>query len=552
MPIIQRAIGGAGTGKTRLILDRLSAAKREMRLSVDEIGFCTFTRAGRQEIADRAAEAWCVDVEALTGGWFRTAHSIAYRQCGIEEGQLIQGKDGDDWMSMVLGGTVNTRIDSRGEKTYVAGGDDTIPIALRAWELARSTVKPLSHIVEAMVAAGEPCPSYREIESVIEKYERGKRTEGKVDYTDMIAKFAGVKFGLLGPEMVEPSGEAPENLRILAIDEAQDSSALVDLVCRRLAYSGRTERIWLCGDPYQSIHGFAGGDYRHFLTWDAAESVMPQSFRCPDNVLRLGERCLRRMLSGYRDRGILPASHEGSVSSATCAEDAISRLPTGESTLILGRCAFSLAEYEAVLASRGIPHCWIDKTHGVASLSAYQALWSLQHGQVATGEGWGNAVSMMGVNSKEFGPILARGEKAAWTSGRRTQIDLIRPTDEDLAMAGAEPALVSLVREGRWHLAMEAKHRERTEQWLRTATKHGPDVASNPTVKLSTIHGAKGLEAENVILSSITSPRIERARMNLPESHDEECRIEYVAVTRARRNFIYVQDGFRYRMELPV
>lgn len=81
---------------------------------------------------------------------------------------------------------------------------------------------------------------------------------------------------------------------------------------------------------------------------------------------------------------------------------------------------------------------------------------------------------------------------------------------------------------------------------------HGPDIASDPPVKLSTIHGAKGLEAENVILSSITSPRVERARINVAESHDEECRIEYVAVTRARRNFIYVEDGLRYRMELPV
>lgn len=553
MPQIERAIGGAGTGKTRLILDRLSQARREMRLSVDEIGFATFTRAGRAEIAERAAEAWSVDVEALTGtGWFRTAHSIAYRQCGIEEGQLIQGKEGDSWMSDALGGKVNTRVDSRGEKTYISDGDGTIQSALRAWELARSTVRPLSHVVEMLIRTGCSTVPYGDISAVISKYERAKRIDGRVDYTDMIAGFAGVKFNIDGPEMVDPTGEPPESLRILAIDEAQDSSALVDLVCKRLASSKSIERIWLCGDPYQSIHGFAGGDYRHFLAWDAVESIMPQSYRCPESIMQLGERCLRRMMSGYRDRGIKPAGHDGSVATASCVEEAISRISGGSSSLILGRCAYSLAEYESCLKSRDIPHCWIDKGHGAVSVSGYTALWRLQNGEVASGDDWANAVSMMTVNSKEFGPLLARGEKAAWGDGRRKDIDLIYPEDERMRIAGAEDSLISLIRQGRWHYAMEPKHKERAEQWLRTATKHGPDVASNPPIKLSTIHGAKGLEADNVILSSVTSPRIEDARLNSAESHDEECRIEYVAVTRARRNLIYVQDGYRYRMELPI
>lgn len=549
---VERAIGGAGTGKTRLILDRLSQAKKELRLSVDEIGFCTFTRAGRQEIAERASEAWCVDVESLP--WFRTAHSIAYRQCGIEDGQLIQGKEGDIWLSDALGGRINVKIDSRGEKTYVADGDDSIPTAMRAWELARSTLSPLRSVVSGMMSSLESSYlPYEDVLKIVKKYEQRKRIDGRVDYTDMIARFAGVRFGVDGPERVEPMGDVPENLRIIAIDEAQDSSALVDLVCRRLAYGGKVERVWLCGDPYQSIHGFAGGNYRHFMSWDAEESIMPQSYRCPDAVLRLGERCLSRMKSGYRDRKIKPASHDGSVTVCGSVSEAISRVSLQSSFLILGRCAYSLDEYEAQLISRGIPHCWLDKGHAAGSVSAYQSLWALQNGEVATGEGWGEAIKMISVNSKDHGPLLARGEKAAWEKGQRKDVDLIRPTDEDMKnMAGAEPALIKMIREGRWHLAIDARHRDKAEQWLRSATKHGPDVASDPPVKLSTIHGAKGLEADNVIVSSVTSPRVERSRMSIDESHDEECRIEYVAVTRARRKLLYVQDGCRYRMELPV
>lgn len=554
MAKIERAIGGAGTGKTRLILDRLTQAKRELRLGVEEIGFCTFTRAGRAEIAERAAAEWGVDSEVLTkDGWFRTAHSIAHRLVGVEDGQLLQGKTGDEWISKALGGTVNTRIDSRGERTYVSGGDDTIPMSLRAWELARSMVCPMRLVVERWASAGDPCPTIEEMSYVIEQYERAKKRDGRLDFTDMIAMFAGVKFHVYGsPENVHPVGESPEHLRILAIDEAQDSSALVDRVCKRLAASDTIERIWITGDPYQSIHGFAGGDYRHFLAWDADESIMPQSYRCPSNVLELGEACLRQMMSGYRHRKIRPASHAGTVQSVPSAAEALSRLDRSTSALILGRCAYSLAEYEDSLIERDIPYCWIDKVHGEAALSGYAALWAIQNGSVTSGEGWANAVAMLGVNSKEHGPLLARGEKAAWQDGRRSDIELIRPTPDDLAMAGAEPALVSLIQRGQWHLAVEPKSRDRAEKWLRTATKYGPESASNPNVKLSTIHGAKGLEADTVIMSSITSPRIERARANSPEVHDEECRIAYVAVTRARRNFIRVEDGFNYRMELPL
>lgn len=50
---IERTIGGAGTGKTRLILDRLSQAKKELKLGVGEIGFCTFTRGQERDRCSR-------------------------------------------------------------------------------------------------------------------------------------------------------------------------------------------------------------------------------------------------------------------------------------------------------------------------------------------------------------------------------------------------------------------------------------------------------------------------------------------------------------------
>jgi len=837
MAYVERAIGGAGTGKTRLILDRLSAARRELGLGVHEIGFCTFTRAGRAEIAGRAAGEWGVDVDALTGhGWFKTAHAIAYKQAGVEEGQLIQGKDGDKFVSDSVGGVISTRIDGRGERQYIAGegGDQSIPQALKAWELARSKMTSVATILSRWELCGEQTPSISEARRTIEKYENAKRAHGMLDFTDVIAKFAGVRYTVDGPYRIEPEGEVPEGLRVLAIDEAQDSSTLVDMVCKRLAASPTIERIWICGDPYQcqpagtpvltlsgykniedldpavdrlvtfnrresrfpgsgsefeiasrevdssslieitladgtkhvctdnhkwvartrgrkgtyatylmakgvrwrvgtvqvfagkpsekngsfrlkmrmnqeaadaawilkifdtdrdarcyeqivscrygipqvtfrppcgvrtnldegyieqvfnslgdltkngleclrghclspehpmcrkadrckngpmasrlihaanlipgihrvpkmgekkkcewvdivscrrlppgkptrvwsmnvqqnntyvtqggvvtgnSIHSFAGGDYTHFMSWEAQESTMQRSYRCPRRVLDLGEACLRQMTKGYRDRKIQHAGHDGTVSRVGSAEEALSRLSANTSALILGRCAFALEEYELILKAKNLPYLWIDKTSGSSTLSGYAALWGLQNGRTISGDDWANAVQAIAVKSGDFGELLVRGTKTAWKSGKMSHVDLIRPVAEDYELIGVTPALAGLIAEGRWHLAIEAKAADRARLWLDTANRYGEEIATNPPIRLSTIHGAKGLEADTVILSSITSPSVERARNALPELHDEECRVAYVAVTRAKQDFMLVDDGYRYRMELPL
>ena len=551
---VERHIGGPGTGKTRLILDRLSEAKKELGLSVDEIGLCTFTRAGRQELSERAAAEWGCDPETLTkSGWFRTAHSVAHRQMEVEEGQLLEGADGAAWIGEAVGGSVVTKFDAKSrESSYVsADGDRTLTLALAGWDLARANMTSLGSIFERWARAGEPVPDDAAARRYVEKYEHAKRLEGRFDFTDLVARFAGVRFTIRGPEFVEPEGDVPAGIRALAIDEAQDSSVLVDRVCRRLAESPSIERVFLSGDTYQSIYSFNGSDYRLFLAWEAQESVMPRSYRCPPQVMELGERCIRMMRRGYRDRRIQPADHVGRVYRASSPIQAIEAIGGDETVLILGRCGFALSEYEEILRNKGVPYTWIDRVGSVAEMSGYSCLWNLQHGKVVHHDDWRNAIAMIPATDKDRGAFLVRGEKEAWKKGLRSSVDFIRPTDEDLELAGVTPTFATIIREGRWPAFLDKSHSKKAIRWSDSAKKFGAETACNPKVRLSTIHGAKGCEGDVVILSTISSPAVERSKAAVEELHDEECRVNYVAVTRARRDLWIVGDGGRYSLDIP-
>ncbi len=102
------------------------------------LGFSSFTRAARSEAASRAAAAWGVSADDLSGqGWFRTAHSVAYRVLGVSKGEILGGsKDDDKWVSEAVGSDVAYSMsedDDGGVSLYT--GDPAAAAALNYWSI---------------------------------------------------------------------------------------------------------------------------------------------------------------------------------------------------------------------------------------------------------------------------------------------------------------------------------------------------------------------------------------------------------------------------------
>jgi len=79
-------------------------------------------------------------------------------------------------------------------------------------------------------------------------------------------------------------------------------------------------------------------------------------------------------------------------------------------------------------------------------------------------------------------------------------------------------------------------------EYLRSCLRNGEKFSEKPRITISTIHQSKGGEADNVALIS------DMGRLSWENSHrDEENRVWYVAVTRAKQNLFVVRPrSLRY------
>ena len=104
--------------------------------------------------------------------------------------------------------------------------------------------------------------------------------------------------------------------------------------------------------------------------------------------------------------------------------------------------------------------------------------------------------------------------------------------------------LITSIRDMIWHTAMD-KLPSADRAYITALLRRGEKFNAEPRINLSTIHGSKGGEADNVVLFTETSPKIQKF-----STVDEEIRTFYVGITRARKTLHIVQSYSNYRFQL--
>jgi len=492
---IRVLVGSAGTGKTSRVLALLDEGIDRTGARPENVLFASLTRAARQEAAERAGARWGISADLLMKRhYFKTVHAIAFRAAGGE----------------IIADTVN-------DKRWIAATLGEYVQELSRWDAARMSMK------------GAFSAGYHG-QAAIETYEARKRIEGRVDFTDTLAAFAGVSFTPDGKfRRVPPRGDVPPGIVVAAFDEHQDASPLLDLCCRRIVdESLDLDEAIFAGDPHQSIYGFMGSSPNQLIAWREQATIVEEqtkTYRCPPAIVIAGE-ILLRPTQAYRKRIMTPADREGLIHVVQFDRVAEIIAESKGKIFVLARCGFSLGRYREELDFHGIPHATLEAAGPSQRTAALAALYALERDEAVSATAFAAAVAILPAKG-----LFTRGAKSRWKNAE-TATAWGAITREQIVDAGGTPALIELIATGRWRFEIDGG-----VEWCRQADRHGVEELLNPRVRIGTIHSSKGMECDTVIIST------ECSRAAAASDPDEERRIGYVAVTRSKGDCFIVDEG---------
>ncbi|MCL2515161.1 MAG: ATP-dependent helicase [Microbacteriaceae bacterium] len=505
-------LAGAGTGKTRAITHRIAYGVATGSYDPKRVMALTFTNRAAAELRGRLRGLGAGGVQA------RTFHAAALAQL-------------NHFWPLVVGGRTPELAPGKGRILGHAAQVlklkvDTATLRDIASEVEYRKVSGLS--VDAYTAAGRPVPNgltADQLADLMDTYERLKDERKLIDFEDVLLTTAGMI-------EVEPSVamHVREQYRFFVVDEYQDVSPLQQQLLE--LWLGDRRELCVVGDASQTIYSFAGASSSYLLDfgrrWDDATVVrLEQNYRSTPPVVAAANELMR----GRPGSLTLHSAHEAheaqsaptpevagyrgdtaeAVGIAAAIAQSIAAGTPPEQVAVLYRVNVQAAALENALGDAGVPY----RVHGAKRFfdqpEVKQAVLALRAASVTvSGEPLFKSVS----------DVL---RSLGWTQAPPEQGGSVRDKWESLN------ALMTLADEA----APGTTFRRFTDELLeRQASQHEPTLRA---VTLATLHSAKGLEWDEVHIVGLSEGLVPISYATTFEQVDEERRLLYVGITRARR-----------------
>ncbi|TQK70259.1 ATP-dependent DNA helicase UvrD2 [Nocardioides sp. SLBN-35] len=519
-----RVLAGAGTGKTRAITHRIAHGVMAGVYAPTEVLAVTFTTRAAGELRQRLRQLGAPGVQA------RTFHSAALRQLryfwphvhGTELPTLTESK-------IPMLAAACRHLGMRAEQALLRDLASEIEWA-KVSNVGADDYPRIAPAKGRSVSDQTP----EAIGRVIDAYELVKRDQGRMDMEDVLLLTAGV---LASDERV--AAQVRRQYKWFVVDEFQDvsplQSALLDL------WLGGRDELCVVGDPAQTIYSFAGADADYLRDfpkrYPGTTSIeLVRNYRSTPQVVETANT----LLAGTPSAGVDLRSQQkpGSavrfqgepdeVAEARSVADRILRLqragtPYGEMA-VLFRINAQSETFEDALADRGIPYIVRGAARFFERREVLEAVTRLR-GAARSGESddspWLDVVKdVLGAMGWTAEPPTSRGQvRDRWESFQA----LADQAEEFATERGIEASIAGFV---------EELDRRASEQ-------HAPSADG---VTLATFHAAKGLEWDAVFCCGVqdgTVPIVYAEQGGArPDAVEEERRLLYVGVTRARRDLM--------------
>ena len=284
--------------------------------------------------------------------------------------------------------------------------------------------------------------------------------------------------------------------------------------------------MYCAGDDDQAIYDFAGADVDHFINLPGGAEILEKSYRVPASVhklaMGLSSRIQRRFPKNY-----VPKTDVGSVQRIYSPESL--DFSKGD-WLILSQANYQINPVSSILKQSG----YYFERSGYPSVSpkvstALLAWKKLQNNDVIDVGSAQVLYSFMRGN----GVRVERGFKTL-KAGENVFLSLDQLQKDHGLLATADMD---------WQTALD-RLPDMDRAYINALLRRGEDLEEMPRIKLSTIHGAKGGEAENVVVfSDLTAAADESLQISPDTLH----RVFYVAVTRTKKNLYIVEPEIYQR-----
>ncbi len=576
-------LAGAGSGKTRTLTYRV-AYLLEQGVDPAAILLLTFTNKAAREMLDRVKGLLGTGSSGLWGGTFHSVASRVLRSFADTLGYtssftIMDAEDANDLLKAII---KELGIDTKARRfpsTSVV--QDVVSYARNAQEAIPEVMTwKYPHFQEA---AGK-------IEEIAAVYQSRKKAGNMMDFDDLLSLLAMLlEDPLRGPSIAQ-------RFQYVLVDEYQDTNALQARIVK--GFSQVHKHVLVVGDDAQSIYAFRGADVQNILSfpkqWPEARMFkLLTNYRSTPQILEVANESLRHnedqfekdlvAMGGTGEKPRLVPCQSASQEARYVADQILQLRSQGKplrAMAVLFRSSAHSQTLEFELMKRDIPYeyrggqkfferahikdalCFLRVRHNTRDEVAWLRILQLQPGIGAT------SAAHFARESGSFGtwPEVQRLPIAsAWKGKAREGWAGLVTLLDDLGAASDWPSTVlrrltssSYKRyleqeypnwrdrlEDLEQLALFAEAYEDAGAFLGDIALYDDIVAARQEagtvdqerLVLSTIHQAKGLEWDAVFVIHLADQSFpSRRALNEEGGMEEERRLFYVAVTRARRD----------------
>ena len=485
-------LGPPGTGKTTTLLNEVD--KYLKQTDPNKIGYFSFTQKAAHEARDRAMDKFNFSEDDLP--YFRTLHSLAFKRLGIKKEEVLQRRHYED-----LGKKTGYNLDYHDYDNEHTGLFTTKSDLLRIIQLAK--LRDITPEQQFNLKEHTQDITVQQLKQFVHDLNQYKKDYNLIDFTDMITEFI-------------KSDKSPR-FDVVFIDEAQDLSQTQWGMAKSIW--NKTQDTFIAGDDDQAIFRWAGADVDSFISQTGKIMQLTQSYRIPQVVHDVASRIVNK-IQNRLPKEWLPKTQRGLLSYYDDFEQV--NMKQGD-WLVLARTRFMLNDLEDQLYSQGLYYENKYKTNREQDLYTAIKDWEqLRKGQLLKYDQIERISSYTNLWDKKKIKSMVK--------------DSFYGIDQLTKDYGLKTKAV-------WYEAFNDAPQKKV-RYIRRMRENGEKLDSNPRIVLSTIHGVKGGEQDNVVLLTDLS---RNTQINYEKNPDDENRLFYVGATRTKNHLHVIRPKDIYK-----